>query len=179
MGLLRKMIAYLFFLLITCLNFKTAKLSSMDVSVSVVWRSSSSISAMISPLFCIRFCCSLSSLTLERVFIFRDSSLILEKVSMMAKVARTAYWLLRMVANMYKPFSGKALGSLTFPPFIEVENFDFNPSHSVLCNGGRWCFVTLSKRYLSQSSQSHRVYDRKPIYNEAFRKDKTQSVGIL
>ena len=32
----------------------------------------------------------------------------------------------------YRPFSGKAFGSLTFPPFIEVENFDFNPSHSIL-----------------------------------------------
>jgi hypothetical protein len=37
-----------------------------------------------------------------------------------------------MVASIYKPFSGKALGSLTYPPLIEVENFDFNPSHSVL-----------------------------------------------
>ena len=35
-------------------------------------------------------------------------------------------------ANMYRPFSGNALGSLTFPPFIEVEIFDFNLSHSVL-----------------------------------------------
>ena len=32
----------------------------------------------------------------------------------------------------YFPFSGKAVGSLTFPPLIEVENFDFNPSHFFL-----------------------------------------------
>ena len=89
LGVTKRLTGYLFFFLITCLNFKTAKLSSMDVSVSVVWKSSSSISAMISPLFCIRFFCSLLSVTLERVFIFRDSSLILEKVSMLASVART------------------------------------------------------------------------------------------
>jgi len=29
----------------------------------------------------------------------------------MARVARTACWLLRMVANMYRPFSGKERGS--------------------------------------------------------------------
>jgi hypothetical protein len=37
-----------------------------------------------------------------------------------------------MVAIMYKPFSGKALGRFTFPPWLEVKIFDFKPSHSVL-----------------------------------------------
>lgn len=37
-----------------------------------------------------------------------------------------------MAASIYRPFSGKALGSFTLPPFIEVENFDFNSSHSAL-----------------------------------------------
>ena len=41
---------------------------------------------------------------------------------------------LSIVASMYRPFSVKALGNFTFPPFIEVENFDFNASHSFLSN---------------------------------------------
>ena len=82
---------------------------------------------------------------------FRDSSLILEKVSMMARVTRTACWLLRMVANMYKPFSEKALGSLTFPPFIEVENFDFNPSHSVLSSSMTYPVGNLSGLFFTAS----------------------------
>ena len=47
-------ISHFFFFFIVCLNFKTAKLSSMDVSVSLVCKSSSRISAIISPLFRIR-----------------------------------------------------------------------------------------------------------------------------
>ena len=45
---------HLFFFFIVCLNFKTAKFSSIDVSVSVVCKSSSRSSVIISPLFCIR-----------------------------------------------------------------------------------------------------------------------------
>ena len=45
---------------------------------------------------------------------------------------KVATLLLRMVASIYKPFSVKAFGVLTFPPFFEVENFDFNKSHSFL-----------------------------------------------
>ncbi len=142
---------HLLFLVITCLNFRTAKLSSMVVSVSVVWRSSSRISAMISPLFRIRFCCSFLSSTVASVFMFRESSLIFEKVSMIASVALTACGLLRMVASMYRPFSGKAVGSLTFPPFIEVENFDFNPSHSVLSSSMMYPEGNLSGLFFTAS----------------------------
>jgi len=80
-------ISHFFFFFIVCLNFKTAKLSSMDVSVSLVCKSSSRISAIISPLFRIRACCSRLSLTLERVLMLRDDLRILEKVSIIAKVA--------------------------------------------------------------------------------------------
>jgi len=52
-------VSHFFFFLITCLNFRTAKLSSIDVSVSVVCSSSARISEIILPLFCIRPCCSL------------------------------------------------------------------------------------------------------------------------
>lgn len=37
--------------------------------------------------------------------------------------------LIKIVASMYKPFSVKAVGSLVFPPFIEVANCDQNGSH--------------------------------------------------
>ena len=57
-----------FFFFIVCLNFKTAKFNSIDVSVSVVFRSSSRISAIISPLFCIRGFCSALSLMFEKGF---------------------------------------------------------------------------------------------------------------
>ena len=66
----------IFFFFIVCLNFKTAKFSSIEVSASVVCKSSSKILAINSPLLCIRFCCSALSLILERVLILRDSSLI-------------------------------------------------------------------------------------------------------
>ena len=55
-----------------------------------------------------------------------DSSLIFEKVSTIEMVAWVACGLLSIVASIYKPFSVNALGSLTLPPLIEVENFDFN-----------------------------------------------------
>ena len=64
-------LSHLFFFFIVCLNFKTAKFNSIDVSVAVVCRSSSRISAIITPLFRIRACCSPLSLTLERVLIWR------------------------------------------------------------------------------------------------------------
>ena len=106
---------------------------------------------MISPLFRIRFCCSFLSSTVASVFMFRESSLIFEKVSMIASVALTACGLLRMVASMYRPFSGKAVGSLTFPPFIEVENFDFNPSHSVLSSSMMYPEGNLSGLFFTAS----------------------------
>ena len=53
--------SHLFFFFIVCLNFKTAKFNSIDVSVSVVCRSSSRSSAIISPLFRIRAFCLGSS----------------------------------------------------------------------------------------------------------------------
>jgi len=43
---------YFFFFFIVCLNFKTAKFNSMDVSVSLVCKSSSKIPAINSPLLC-------------------------------------------------------------------------------------------------------------------------------
>ena len=124
---------YLVFFLIRCLNFKTAKLSSIEVSVSVVCRSSSKMLAIISPLFRMRLFCSPLSWMVESSLIFRDSSLILEKVSMMAIVVCVATGLFKMVASMYKPFSVKALGRFTLPPLIEVDNFDFKASHSFRC----------------------------------------------
>ena len=44
--------SHFFFFFIVCLNFKTAKFSSMDVSVSLVCKSSSKIPAINSPLLC-------------------------------------------------------------------------------------------------------------------------------
>ena len=83
-------------------NFKTAKFISIDVSVSVVYRSSSRISAMISPLFRIRACSSPLSLTFERALILLDSFRIFKKVSTIAKVAWTAFGLFRIVASTYR-----------------------------------------------------------------------------
>jgi hypothetical protein len=45
-------VSHLLFFFIVCLNFKTAKFNSIDVSVSLVCKSSSKISAISSPLFC-------------------------------------------------------------------------------------------------------------------------------
>lgn len=61
---------------------------------------------------------------------FLDSSLIFEKVSMIAKVASMACLLRSMVAIMYKPFSVRALGAtLVFANFA-VENFDRKSANS-------------------------------------------------
>jgi hypothetical protein len=49
------------------------------------------------------------------------------------------------------PFSGKALGSLTFPPFVEVENFDFNPSHSILSSSMMYPDGNLSGLFFTAS----------------------------
>lgn len=52
---------HLFFFFIVCLNLKTAKFSSIEVSVSLVCKSSSKISEISSPLFCMSdFCWALS-----------------------------------------------------------------------------------------------------------------------
>ena len=52
---------HFFFFFVVCLNFKTAKFNSIDVSVSVVSRLSSRSSAIISPLLRIRAFCLLKS----------------------------------------------------------------------------------------------------------------------
>ena len=64
---------------------------------------------------------------LERVLILRDRSLILEKVSIIARTALTACGLLRMVASIYKPFSGKAFG-LTVECFSLLNRWKFSTS---------------------------------------------------
>ena len=102
-----------------CLNFRTAKFSSIEVSVSLVCKSSSKISATSSPLFCMRDFCSALSCVTDNSFILLDSSLIFENVSMIDIVASIACELLSMVAIMYNPFSVNALGftveCLSFP----------------------------------------------------------------
>ena len=111
-----------------CLNFKTAKLSSIDVSVSLVCKSSSKISAISSPLLCMSdFCCALSCID-DNSLTLLDSSRIFEKVSIIEIVAWVACELLSIVASMYRPFSEKALG-------FTVECLSFS---------NRWKFSTSS-----------------------------------
>ncbi len=50
------------------------------------------------------------------------------KVSRIEIAAFVAIALFSMVASIYRPFYVNALGSLTLPPFIEIENFDCNAS---------------------------------------------------
>ena len=74
---------------------------------------------------------SLFYLVLDLIFFF-IVCLNFKKVSIIERVAFIACGLLRIVASIYRPFSVNALGSFTFPPFIEVENFGFNTFHSFL-----------------------------------------------
>jgi len=91
MNLLKLFVLFLY----QMLEFQYRKIDLNGRFSIVVFKSSSNISAMISPLFCIRLCCSDSSLTSERILMFRESSLILAKVSMMAMVVCTACGLFR------------------------------------------------------------------------------------
>jgi hypothetical protein len=58
---------------------------------------------------------------------------------------------LRIVASIYRPFSEKALGSFTLPPFVEVENFDFNGSHSPLSSSMMYPAGNLSGLFFTAS----------------------------
>ena len=113
-----------------CLNFSRARFSSTVVSVSVVSKSSSRISAMISPLFFIRSFCSDSVSDVDRACMFLERLRIFAKVSIIASVVCTACSLFRMVASMYSPRSVKTFGVYLLPPQLEVENFDFKFSDS-------------------------------------------------
>ena len=61
---------------------------------------------------------------------FLDSSRILVKVSMMAKVASTACLLSNMVVSMYKPFSVNAFGATLVLENFAVETFDRKSANS-------------------------------------------------
>ena len=69
------------------------------------------------------------------------------------------------VRSFYFLHSGKALGSLTFPPFVEVENFDFNPSQFsdglYAVNGkavdGQRGFHSISLRYRLDDFHRHSI----------------------
>ncbi len=66
-------------------------------------------------------------------------------------VVFVAISLFKIVASMYNPFSVKAFGGLIFPPFIEVENFDFIGSHSLTVNSIRYPSGNLSGLFLTAS----------------------------
>jgi len=72
------------------------------------------------------------SWTNDNYLLVLDSCVILANVSMIARVAWTACGFLIIVASIYSPFSGKALGSFALPPLIEVKNFDFNPAFTLI-----------------------------------------------
>ena len=90
----------IYFFLMVCLNFSTAKLSSIVVSLSEVCRSLSNNSEIISPLFCIKDCYFSFSGFEDSSLTACVSSLTLAKVSMMAKVVSLACLLFNMVAIM-------------------------------------------------------------------------------
>lgn len=125
---------YFLLLFVRRLNLKNGKPTSKVVSVSSIFNSSSSEmikSENNSPTLAIKaFCFGESVGKVCREKIERLNSLSLANVSIIASVVSVACGLLRIVANMYKPRSVNAVGNLTLPPFIEVENFDFNGSHS-------------------------------------------------
>ena len=125
------MIYFLPFLTV-CLSFKTAKLSSIVVSLSLEKSPSSKTSVINSPLLCKKLFFSFSSFIIDNSLIVLDNSRIFEKVSIIAIVVSVACLLFKIVASMYSPFSVKAVGNLTFPPPKggEVANCDFTCSHS-------------------------------------------------
>ena len=127
-----------FSFLIVCLNFITAKLTSKVVSDPDTGRSVPINSEKISPLLCIRDCCSGFSLVSANFVIVCDNSRSFAKASIkgintlfcpsslghakasfratlarrpiMAIVAAVACGLFSIVASIYKPFSVKAFG---------------------------------------------------------------------
>ena len=76
-----------FFFLIVCLNFNTAKFSSIVVSVPLVCKSSSKIPEISSPLFCMSAFCVVLSCTVARSLMLLDYCLIFAKASMIVRVA--------------------------------------------------------------------------------------------
>ena len=134
-----------------CLNFIRARFSSTVVSAPVVSRSSSRISAMISPLFFIRSFCSDSVYNVDRAYMFLERLRIFAKVSIIASVVCTACSLFRMVASMYSPRSVKTFGVYLLPPQLEVENFDFKFSDSSSVISSRYPSGNLSGLFLTAS----------------------------
>jgi len=85
----------------------------------------------------------------------RDNSRILTKVSIIAKVVCTASLLFKIVANIYKPFSLKALGVylVCCPRLLssKVEIFDFIDFHSLLFNSKKYPLGNLSGLFFTAS----------------------------
>ena len=124
-----------FYFFILCFNLTTAKFISKEVSKDFSFI-----------LFPIKFVIIFSifsnnsswfSLEFEKLLIVLFKLFNLVKVSIIKKVVLIAFLLFNMVANIYKPFSVKAFGSVLLLDKFVVENFDRKKDNSFLFNSNK------------------------------------------